>query len=182
MKVKFLPQNIECEIKPNQSVLDVANENNIYIKSVCRGVPACAECRVNIKDGEYNVFPPSTKELSLIWTAYYVDQRRLSCQLKCFGDLTIDLTEQIEKQNSTTKKPRGGSKDADQSAARSGNIIFEEKKSEGERMTREDEKRRHAEEIFVKEQQRKELERIKAKHSEKTNPGQKNPNHKTDED
>ncbi|MES2855919.1 MAG: 2Fe-2S iron-sulfur cluster-binding protein [Bdellovibrionota bacterium] len=98
MKVKFVPQNIECEIKPGQSVMHVAQDNGIYIKSVCKGVPSCAECRVRIIDGEHNVLPPGSEELSLIGTGHFIDRRRLSCQLKCFGDITVDMNEQIAKE------------------------------------------------------------------------------------
>ena len=108
MKVKFTPQNIELEIKPNQSVLHLAHDNGIHIKSVCKGVPSCSECRVKVTSGEYNVLPPAQKEMSLIGNSWKIDGRRLSCQLRCFGDITVDLTEQIEKENVTTKKPRGG--------------------------------------------------------------------------
>ncbi len=99
MKVKFLPQNVELEIQPNQSVMNLAHENNLSIRSVCNGMPSCAECRVKVVDGEYNVSPPSRKELNLIGTGYFIDQRRLSCQLYCFGDITVDLAEQLEKTN-----------------------------------------------------------------------------------
>ncbi len=99
MKVKFLPQNIEIEIKPNQSVMNLAHENNLPIHSVCNGMPSCAECRIKLVEGEYNVTPPSRKELNLIGTGYFIDQRRLACQLYCFGDITVDLTEQLEKLN-----------------------------------------------------------------------------------
>lgn len=164
MKVKFVPQNIEFEIAPNKSVLDLANEHGVYIKSVCRGLPSCAECRVKVVEGEHNVVPPSAKELNLIGTAYFVDQRRLSCQLKCFGDITVDMTEQNEKQNQTVKRPRGSvTKEADQSQARTGNFIFEDPQ-QSERMKREDEKRRQAEAALLKEEQRRELERIRARH------------------
>jgi len=54
---------------------------------------------VNVVDGEYNLTPPSKKELSLIGTGYYIDQRRLSCQMHCFGDVTVDTTEHIERAN-----------------------------------------------------------------------------------
>lgn len=97
MKVKFMPQNIEIPIEPGQSVLEVAHSNGIPIRSTCNGMPSCAECRVNVVDGEYNVLPPSKKELSLIGTGYYIDQRRLSCQMHCFGDVTVDTTEHIER-------------------------------------------------------------------------------------
>jgi 2Fe-2S ferredoxin len=164
MKVKFIPQNVEFEIGPNKSVLDLANEHGIYIKSVCRGVPSCAECRVRIVGGEHNVIPPAGKELNLIGTAYFVDQRRLSCQLKCFGDIVVDVGEQLEKQNQTVKRPRGSvTKDAEESQARTGNIIFEDPQ-QSDRMRREDEKRRLAEEALIKQEQKQELERIRARH------------------
>lgn len=97
MKVKFVPQNVELEIKPNQSVMNLAHENNLPVRSVCNGMPQCAECRIKLVDGEYNVAPPAHKELNLIGTGYFIDQRRLSCQLYCFGDITVDLSEQLEK-------------------------------------------------------------------------------------
>jgi ferredoxin, 2Fe-2S len=170
MKVKFLPQNVEHEIPSNQSVLDLANEHGIYIKSVCRGLPSCAECRVRVVQGEHNVVPPSAKELNLIGTAYFVDQRRLSCQLKCFGDITVDMTEQNEKQNQTVKRARGSiTREADESQARTGNFIHEAPKvtqapQQTELVKREDEKRRLAEAALTKEEQRRELERIRARH------------------
>ena len=99
MKVKFLPQNVEFEIKPGESVMHVAQDHGLYIKSVCKGVPSCAECRVRVLDGEHNVLPPASDELSLIGTGHFIDRRRLSCQLKCFGDISVDMTEQIAKEN-----------------------------------------------------------------------------------
>lgn len=102
MKVKFVPQDIVADIKPGQSVMHVAQDHGLYIKSVCKGVPSCAECRVRIVEGEHNVLHPGAEELALIGTGHFIDRRRLSCQLKCFGDVTIDLSEQIEKQHSLT--------------------------------------------------------------------------------
>ena len=98
MKVKFVPQNVEFDIKPGQSVMHVAQDNGLYIKSVCKGVPSCAECRVRIVDGDFNVLPPGSEELALIGTGHFIDHRRLSCQLKCFGDITVDLHEQLQKE------------------------------------------------------------------------------------
>lgn len=98
MKVKFVPQNVEYEIKPGQSVMHLAQDHGIYIKSVCKGVPSCAECRVRVVEGDHNVLPPGSEELSLIGTGHFIDQRRLSCQLKCFGDITVDMTEQLAKE------------------------------------------------------------------------------------
>ena len=107
MKIKIVPQNIEIEGNSQKSVLDICTENKIEIKSVCHGVPSCAECRVRVTSGEFNVLPPSKAELGLIGTSYYLDGRRLSCQLKAYGDITIDMTEQNERIESGAKKIRG---------------------------------------------------------------------------
>lgn len=106
MKVKFMPQDIEVEIKPGQTIMEVAHANNIVIHSTCNGLPSCAECRVRITDGDWNTNPPSRKELGLIGTGYYIDQRRLSCQTLCFGDVTVDTSEQQAKfaEGPVTKK------------------------------------------------------------------------------
>ena len=44
MKVRFVPQDVEFEISPDETVFDVAIKNGIYIKTVCNGVPSCADC------------------------------------------------------------------------------------------------------------------------------------------
>lgn len=99
MKVKFVPQNVEFEIKPGQSVMHLAEDHGLYVKSVCRGVPSCAECRVRVTEGEANVLPPGAAELQLIGSGWFIDRRRLACQLHCMGDATVDLSEQIAKKD-----------------------------------------------------------------------------------
>jgi 2Fe-2S ferredoxin len=107
MKIKFLPTNQEIELDPNKSLLQNCMDNGIFIKSLCKGVPSCAECRIKIVEGENNVLPPSKAELSLIGTSYYIDQRRLSCQLRCFGPMVIDISEHQDRNDSANKKIRG---------------------------------------------------------------------------
>lgn len=106
MKVKFLPQDVEFEIANGQSLMALAHEKGIPIRSTCNGMPSCAECRVRVIEGDSNVNPPSRKELSLIGTGYYIDQRRLSCQVLCFGDIVVDTSEQLDKtsEGPVTKK------------------------------------------------------------------------------
>ena len=90
-RIKFLPQNIEIPVNPEKTLLKLAQENNIKIKSICNGTPSCAECRIKIVEGDQNVPPPSKAELNLIGTSYFLDGRRLSCQVRCFGSITVDL-------------------------------------------------------------------------------------------
>lgn len=112
MKIKFMPQNIEIEGDSSKSILKLAQENGIKIKSICNGKPSCAECRVKITEGIANIQPPGKEELNLIGTSYFIDGRRLSCQVKCFGSVTVDLTEQLQK--SDTQKKIKGVKSKDQ--------------------------------------------------------------------
>lgn len=107
MKIRFVPQGIEVELNSDKSVLQVAHENGIPIRSVCKGVPSCAECRVKVVEGEDNVLPPTKAEINLVGSTYFVDQRRLSCQLRCFGDVTIDVSDHIGREETGTKKLRG---------------------------------------------------------------------------
>jgi 2Fe-2S ferredoxin len=107
MKIKFVPTGQEIEATPNKSLLQMCVENKIEIKSICKGVPSCAECRIKIVEGEHNILPPSKAEISLIGSSYFIDQRRLSCQVRCFGDITVDITEQLERAETNSKKIRG---------------------------------------------------------------------------
>lgn len=106
MKIKFVPQNVEVDVDPSKSLLQIATENGLKIKSLCGGVATCAECRVKIVEGDNSIPEPSKLELNMIGTSYYIDGRRLSCQVHCFGSVTVDLTEQLNKVD-TQKKVRG---------------------------------------------------------------------------
>ncbi len=154
MKLKFIPQNIEVEVSSDKSVLQIAQENNLHIKSVCKGVPSCAECRVIVADGEHNLAPPSSTEMSLIGTGYFIDRRRLSCQMHCFGDVTVDLSEQLEKAERVqgTKRPSGVAKNEynpTESRAKMGNIIHEDAQNRADQAEKKANRR-----LFEEEKQR----------------------------
>jgi 2Fe-2S ferredoxin len=131
MKIKFVPTLMEVEGTPNKSLLQICVENKIEIRSICKGVPSCAECRIRIVEGEHNVLPPSKAELAVVGTNYFIDQRRLSCQVRCFGDITVDITEQMDQKDNQNKKVRGyraqGQRGAvPESKAVQGTLVLEE--------------------------------------------------------
>ncbi len=111
MKVKFLPQGISVPADSDKSVMELARENQLSISSSCNGMCSCAECRVYVVEGEAHVLPPSVRETELIGGAHFVDNRRLSCQLFCFGDVTVDLSEQVERKKQGGRKQLPMSKD-----------------------------------------------------------------------
>ncbi len=97
MKIKFLPQNLVVTSDPGKSVRDIAREQKLFISSSCNGMCTCAECKVYVVEGENHILPPTEKEVELIGRGYVIDRRRLSCQLFCFGDITVDLSGQVER-------------------------------------------------------------------------------------
>jgi ferredoxin, 2Fe-2S len=107
MKIRFEPTGQEVDVDPNKSLLDICNDNKIPIRSVCHGVPSCGECRIRVVSGDHNLLPPGKAELSLIGTNYFLDQRRLSCQLRCFGDVVIDISRHLGPDDSANRKIRG---------------------------------------------------------------------------
>ena len=130
MKIKFLPKNIEVDVNPEKSLLEIARENGITIQSSCNGMCSCGDCRIFVKEGEYNVPSPTSKELKLIGQGHYTDQRRLSCQLYCFGSVTVDLSEQEERvqQGQISKQflERAKKKSVEESHSVSGILIAED--------------------------------------------------------
>lgn len=107
MKIRLHPINTELEGDPNKSLLQICFDNKIELKSLCKGVPSCAECRVRVIAGESNLIPPNKAELNLIGTSYYIDGRRLACQIHAFGDISVDITDHLDKEDSSNKKIRG---------------------------------------------------------------------------
>jgi ferredoxin len=181
MKVKFLPQDVEYEIELNETVLHLAQRNDIHIQSVCKGLPSCAECRIQIKSGENNVPPPSSKEMNLIGTAYYIDQSRLSCQLRCFGDVVVDLSEQIEKEARAKERPVGPSGrtiSADRGSHAVKGSIIEEYKETAEVVTQIDpnEERPGHDKFYEEFSREKKQQRPQQGNRQKQNPQQNKPN------
>lgn len=111
MKIRLEPMGVVLEGSPDKTLLQLAQENKIKIKSLCNGKMSCGECRVKILAGENNVLPPAKAEINVIGSSYFVDHRRLGCQLKCFGDVVVDMSEHVNAgQASSHKKLRGAKK------------------------------------------------------------------------
>lgn len=130
MKIKFIPQNIEVDVDPSKSLMQIAIENGLKVKSLCGGLATCGECRVKIVEGDNSIPEPNQLELNMIGSSYYIDGRRLSCQVHCFGSVTVDMTEQLNKID-TYKKVRGfKQKDPKELTAVHDTMILTQKKSD----------------------------------------------------
>jgi hypothetical protein len=67
------------------------------IKSSCGGMASCGDCVVKIVSGEQFASSPTFAELKLLGNVFHITKERLSCQVKCQGDVTLDLSAHQEQ-------------------------------------------------------------------------------------
>lgn len=95
---RFLQEGLEPvtieNVEPDQSILDVALENDIDIHSDCGGVCACSTCHCYIDKGKEYLPEASDREEDFLSEAFERrENSRLSCQ--CIleeGDGEIEVT------------------------------------------------------------------------------------------
>jgi 2Fe-2S ferredoxin len=91
VRVTFLPEGrtveFEFDSMPYQghgepmSVLDVAQNFNIFLDHACGGVCACTTCHLHVKEGAAGLSEPEDKELDRLETAAGIElNSRLGCQ------------------------------------------------------------------------------------------------------
>jgi 2Fe-2S ferredoxin len=86
-KITFLPHETICpegktvEVKPGQSILDVALENGVKIEHACEKSCACTTCHVIVRKGYRSLEEPTEREEDLLDKAWGLEsESRLSCQ------------------------------------------------------------------------------------------------------
>lgn len=96
-KVRVEPIGLEFEIDQDTSLKQALMANGQHIHSTCGGHAACGECVIKILEGSNHLNAPSFEELSLLGNVFHITKERLSCQTFIHGDVTIDITEQLEE-------------------------------------------------------------------------------------
>lgn len=85
MNVKFIRKT---EVKKEKTILDVANDLNIKIKSPCKGKGKCGKCAVKVLSGEVSDITKAEEEhLGKKISEGY----RLACETFVQGDVEIEL-------------------------------------------------------------------------------------------
>lgn len=94
-KVTFLPMNVTVEAKEGESLLDVAENNEIPLAHACGGVCACTTCHVIVKRGDDALSEMQEDEEERLDRAIGLTLRsRLGCQAKVEKDQ--DVTVEIQ--------------------------------------------------------------------------------------
>ena len=92
-KITFQPADVTIEVNPGTTVFGAAAMAGVAIPSQCGGKCACALCRVTVLEGEELVSPMTWEEEGHMGNVFYLTRERLSCQLRVFGDVVVQIAE-----------------------------------------------------------------------------------------
>jgi len=90
--ITILPLGKTISVDNKTPVLEALRDEEIYIKSSCGGVASCSDCVIKVVEGADHCNPPPFEETRLLGNVFHITKERLSCQLKCEGDITIDIS------------------------------------------------------------------------------------------
>jgi 2Fe-2S ferredoxin len=91
-KIKFLPADIEVDVREGTTILDAALDANVNINHNCGGNCACSTCHVFIEEGLQTLKPMTEDEEDMLDEAEgLTDRSRLACQCKVTADLVVKI-------------------------------------------------------------------------------------------
>ena len=89
-KVKFLPSQIEVEVKAGETLLDIALANDVSIQHACGGFCACTTCHCEVVEGFNHLDAPDGDEHERLEVLDdRTEKSRLACQSKVRGDVVV---------------------------------------------------------------------------------------------
>ncbi|MFZ4713583.1 MAG: 2Fe-2S iron-sulfur cluster-binding protein [Bacteriovoracaceae bacterium] len=91
-KVTLWPSGEAFSVNEETTLLKALKDNNHYVKSSCGGVASCSDCVIKVHTGEANLTPATFGELKLLGNVFHITKERMSCQTRCTGDVTIDIS------------------------------------------------------------------------------------------
>lgn len=77
------------EAQPNQTLLQVAQANDIPMEAACGGNGFCMTCKCRVRKGSENLSPLNEREENMGMAG----DDRLGCQTKVQGDAEVEIAE-----------------------------------------------------------------------------------------
>ncbi len=92
-KLTFLPMKTVCEAQPGQTILQVAEANEVPLQHACGGFCACTTCHVVVHEGLQSLSPMEDDEEERLDRATQVGLKsRLGCQAKLGStDVVVEI-------------------------------------------------------------------------------------------
>lgn len=100
-KIMFQPSGVSIDVQDGTSILDASFQAQVKIPTTCGGKASCRLCIVKILEGDKFISQMGFSEQNLLGNVFFITKERLSCQTKVFGDVVVEIIEQIPK---TVKK------------------------------------------------------------------------------
>lgn len=95
--VRFVDQNLECEVEAGASILDAARKVGAPEGDACGGVCACSTCHVYVERGAELLTEATEQEEDILDKAFDVRlTSRLGCQARVLapGELSVRISEE----------------------------------------------------------------------------------------
>lgn len=95
--VRFVDQNLECEVEAGASILDAARKAGAPEGDACGGVCACSTCHIYVEQGADLLSEATEEEEDILDKAFDVRlTSRLGCQarVRSQGQLHIRISEE----------------------------------------------------------------------------------------
>ncbi len=107
VRLVFTPSGLSATAEAGSSVLEVAQETGVAIRSLCGGNGNCRQCWIEISEGSHskhgidssadNVSPVTELEERLYQRSAKFQGLRLACRTRVHGDLLIDVPERSQE-------------------------------------------------------------------------------------
>lgn len=91
--IQFLPAGKICQVRDEESILEVALRNGIELPHSCGGMGSCTTCRIFIEHAPMNLPRRNELELDIASMREFADHERLACQLPPLNGLVVRIPE-----------------------------------------------------------------------------------------
>jgi len=88
-KVTSLPDNVEFDVKTDETLLEAALRSNVAFAHACGGRAKCSTCRIWVVDGLEACSQRTEAETLMAERLGFTSEVRLACQLKPDGELCV---------------------------------------------------------------------------------------------
>jgi ferredoxin len=89
--ITFQPLGKSFTVPTGTTILEVALQNDIFLRHVCGGKAMCATCRCKVVAGPDKLSPMARHEEKRLKELYAPKEARLSCQTEIQGDVVVEI-------------------------------------------------------------------------------------------
>ncbi len=106
-RIVFTPSGLSATAEPGSSLLEIAQETGVAIRSLCGGNGNCRQCWIEVSEGSHskhgiesaaeNVSPVTELEERMYERNAKFQGLRLACRTRILGDLLVDVPERSQE-------------------------------------------------------------------------------------